>query len=74
MTTRQLAQKIKKVEIQKIGKTPVVVLPLKVWQDIESSLEVLEAEGGHFLAYRVAKARRERKFYSANQVKKALGV
>jgi len=28
-----------KTKIQKIGKTPVVVLPLDVWQKLESALE-----------------------------------
>ena len=74
MTTHQLIQKIKKTRVQKIGKAPVVILPLKVWQEIESSLEDLEAEEGHFLVRKIDKARRERKLYSANQVKKALGI
>ena len=74
MTTHQLIQKIKKTRVQKIGKAPVVILPLKVWQEIESSLEDLEAEGGRFLAHKVVKARRERRLYSATQVKKVLGI
>ena len=39
MTSQQLIEKVKKTGIQKIGKLPVVVLPLKVWEEIEDHLE-----------------------------------
>lgn len=33
---------LEKIKTQKIGKAPVVVLPLKLWQEIENQLEDLE--------------------------------
>ena len=33
---------LEKIKTQKIGKIPVVVLPLKVWKKIEDKLEDLE--------------------------------
>ncbi|MBT9168666.1 MAG: hypothetical protein DDT19_02014 [Syntrophomonadaceae bacterium] len=40
---------LEKTKIQKIGKTPVVVLPLNVWQELEVMLE--EYQAGHSLNY-----------------------
>lgn len=33
---------LEKIKTQKIGEAPVVVLPLKVWKEIEDKLEDLE--------------------------------
>ena len=74
MTTQQLIRKIKKTEVQKIGKAPVVVLPLKVWQEIQDSLEDLQLAGSRLLTRKISKARLERKVYSVAQVKKSLSV
>lgn len=71
MTTSTLLNKIK---TQKIGKTPVVVLPLNVWQWIEDSLEDLEIMKSKILRKKIAKARSEKKLYSSLQVKKLLGI
>lgn len=42
MTPQQLLTKIEKVKPQKIGKEPVVVLPLADWRKIEAMLEDYE--------------------------------
>ena len=44
MTTQQLIQKIKKTEVRKIGKVPVVVLPLAAWQEIQDRLRGVGGE------------------------------
>jgi hypothetical protein len=75
MTAQRLLQKIKKTEIRKIGKKPVVVLPLSVWREIEDYLEDLEISQSRHLAAKIKKARSQKKLYSALEVKKlpALG-
>lgn len=74
MTARQLLEKIKKSEVAKIGKKPVVVLPLKVLREIEDYLEDLEMSGSKRLAAKIKKARSEKKLYSAAEVKKLLAI
>lgn len=56
MTTQTL---LKKIHVQKIGKTPVVVLPLNVWQELEVMLE--EYQASHSLNYirSIKEARRQ---------------
>lgn len=61
------------IKTQKIGKAPVVVLPLNVWKDIEERLEDLEMAQSVFLKEKIIKARSEKKVYSSAQVKKSLG-
>ncbi len=59
---------------QKIGNKPVVVLPLKIWREIEAKLEDLEmAESGTFRE-KISKVRGEKKLYSSVDVKKSLGL
>lgn len=65
---------LRKIRTQKIGKTPVVILPLKVWAEIENRLEDLEMTQSRFLRKKIAKARAEKKTYSFGQVKKMLGI
>jgi len=65
---------LKKVYSQKIGKTPVVVLPLNFWQEIESNLEDLEMMNSRFLRKKIAKARLEKKAYNSSRAKKLLGI
>jgi len=74
MTSQQLLEKIKKTDVQKIGKAPVVVLPLKVWEEIEDCLEDLQIANSRLLGRKIIGARREKKLYSAAEVRKALGV
>jgi hypothetical protein len=61
---------LEKSKIQKIGKTPVVVLPLKIWREIENRLEDMEMSASVFLRKKIARARSEKKLYSPSQVKK----
>jgi hypothetical protein len=74
MTARQLIEKIKKTEVKKIGKTPVVVLSLKVWREIEDYLEDLEISQSKQLAAKIKRARSQKKLYSAAEVKKLLAI
>jgi hypothetical protein len=69
MTSQQLIEKVKKAGVQKIGKLPVVVLPLKVWEAIEDRLEDAQIEPSPLLKKKIAKARLEKKLFSASQVK-----
>lgn len=57
-----------------MGKTSVVVLPLKVWREIEDYLEDLEMSQSRHLAARIKKARAQKKLYSAAEVKKLLAI
>ncbi|OGZ51771.1 MAG: hypothetical protein A3F26_02845 [Candidatus Ryanbacteria bacterium RIFCSPHIGHO2_12_FULL_47_12b] len=74
MTSQQLIEKVKKTGVQKIGKLPVVVLPLKVWEEIEDHLEDAQIESSLFLKKKIAKARLEKKLFSASQVKTMVKV
>lgn len=51
----------------------MVVLPLRVWEEIEDYLENLAMEQSHSLKKRIARARLEEKMYSSSQVKKMVG-
>ncbi len=73
MTVSKLLEK-GKTGVQKIGKRPVVVLPLAIWREIEQRLEdgaILESKN---LAGKIARSRKEEKMYSSAEVKKMLGV
>jgi len=74
MTSQQLIEKVKKAGVQKIGKLPVVVLPLKVWEEIEDHLEDAQIESSLFLKKKIAKARLEKKLFSVSQVKTMVKV
>lgn len=67
-----VTQILEKVRPQKIGKEPVVVLPLKVWRYIEHELEDIEMQNSKALRGKIAKARKEKKQYSFIEVKKLL--
>jgi sensor domain CHASE-containing protein len=45
----------------KIGKEPVVILPIKKWREIENALEDLEMYSSENLRRSIAKARKEKK-------------
>lgn len=70
MSTQQLIEKIRKIDAKKIGRAPFVVLPLKIWEEIEDRLEDLRIVDSSFLASKIAKARREKRQYSAVEVRK----
>lgn len=74
MNMQELKEKIKSAEIQKIGNTPVVVISLKKWQEIEDSLEDLAITQAQFLKKKIAKARKEKKYYSLDEIKKMVGM
>ncbi len=71
MTTQELLEKVK---IQKIGKTPVVVIPLGTWRDIENRLEDSEMQSSKLFRKKITRARAEKKLYSSAQVKKLLKI
>lgn len=62
------------VKFMKLGKAPVVVLPLNQWKKIENMLENLEMLRSKHLAKEIAKARKEKKLYSVAEVRKRLGL
>ena len=53
---KQLLEKLSKVKPQKIGKLPVVILPLEDYERMKEDLEMLSSKT---LARDIAKARRE---------------
>lgn len=65
---------IKKARQGVIGHLPVVVLPLKAWQEIEDRLEDVEMLHSVSFRKKIAKARAEKRLYSLAQVKKLLGA
>lgn len=65
---------LEKVSSVKIGKSPVVVLPMNVWREIEEKLEELSMLNAVGLRKKIAKARLEKKTYSLAQVKKILAA
>lgn len=65
---------LSKTKTQKIGKEPVVVLPLSVWEKIAEYLEDAEMAKSQSLKKKIFKARSEKKTYSSLQVKKILGL
>lgn len=71
MTNTEL---LKKARTQKIGNTPMVVLSLKIWEEIEDRLENLEILKSKNLKKKISTARSEKKLHSSAQVKKILGL
>lgn len=63
---------LKNVKLEKNGKTPFVLLPFKMWKNIENQLEDLEALASKNFRKKIAKARLEKKLYSNLQAKKYL--
>lgn len=59
---------------QKIGKQPVVVLPLKIWREIEEKLEDMAMERSKILKRKIIRARAQKKLYSAAEVKNLLKI
>lgn len=69
MTNSQLLEQHR---VQKIGKKPVVVLPLEIWKEIEARLEDSEMSQSLSFKKKIAKARSEKKVYSSSEVKRLL--
>jgi PHD/YefM family antitoxin component YafN of YafNO toxin-antitoxin module len=74
MTTQQIYAGAQRVEIKKIGKKSVALLPLELWLEIEEQLEDMEMARSKTLARQVKKARSERKTYSLEDIKKELNL
>jgi hypothetical protein len=75
MTIAQIKNILNKgIKTQKIGKMPVVVLPLPVWEEVRNRLEDMEMMASDSFRKKIAKARSEKKFYSLTQVKKMLAI
>ena len=69
MTVSKLLEKTRSGTI---GDKPVVVLPLATWREVENRLEDLEMYQSVELPKLIAKAREEKNYYSAAEVKKLL--
>jgi hypothetical protein len=74
MTAQQIFSHTTKAEIKKIGKKTMVVLPIKIWRDIEDYIEDIEMERSKTLAKKIQHARAEKKTYSLEEVRKNLGL
>ena len=66
MTSQQLLGKIRNTEVQKIGKTPVVIVPIKIWEEIGDRLEDLEMEQSASFKKKITRARSEKTLYLFN--------
>lgn len=69
-----ITQLLNKTTEQKLGKNPVVVLPLNIWQKIESLLEDAEMTRSKNLVKKIAKSRTQKKLYSSQEVKNILKI
>ena len=69
---------MKKAQIFKLGKSPVVVLPIRVWELISERAEMLEEYYQMYNSKKykrdIAKARTSKKEISANSLYKKLGL
>ena len=68
-----VAQLLQKKSIAKIGRVPVVVLPLHVWNEMEEIVEDWEMIHSKTLQKRLAASKKSKKLYSSAEVKKILG-
>lgn len=62
------------IQHQKIGKEPVVIIPLKQWEDLEDRLEDFEMQSSSSFQKKIVKARTEKKLYTSEEAKKMLGI
>lgn len=65
-------QVLEKIKTQKIGKAPVVIVPLKLWENLSQKLEDFEIFYSPSLRKKIATSRKEKRLYSDAQVKKIL--
>ena len=65
---------VKKPTLHKIGKTPMVLVPLALWHELEELIEDKEMEQSETLQKRVLLSRRSKKLYSLQEVKEKLGL
>jgi PHD/YefM family antitoxin component YafN of YafNO toxin-antitoxin module len=57
-----------------IAKKSVVVIPLEQWKEIETELEDLEMLKSETYRKKISISRKEKKMYSAGQIKKILKI
>ncbi|MBI4098458.1 MAG: hypothetical protein HY437_00300 [Candidatus Magasanikbacteria bacterium] len=69
-----VAQLLKKKSIQKVGGTPMVMVPLPVWYELEELIEDWEMAHSETLQKRIAASKKSKRLYSAAEVKKILGL
>ena len=69
---------MKKAQIFKLGKSPVVVLPTEVWEKIQNKFEQMQEDLEMYNSFNyrkaIARARKSKKFYTPQQVHKKLGL
>ncbi|MBN2197659.1 hypothetical protein JW698_00455 [Candidatus Wolfebacteria bacterium] len=61
---------LSKAKTQKIGKEPVVVLPLSIWEELTEYLENIEMVQSQSLKKKISKARSEKKLILHPKLKK----
>ena len=69
-----VAQLLQKKSVTKIGKIPVVVIPLHIWNEMEEIVEDWEMMTSKTLQKRIAASSKSKKLYSSTAVKKILGL
>lgn len=74
MTAQKFLEKLRESKPQKIGKSPVVVIPLAVWKELEEKLEDFDMLRSKKLVREIARVRREKKLYSSFQAKEIFAV
>ncbi|HBT81449.1 hypothetical protein A2757_02855 [Candidatus Giovannonibacteria bacterium RIFCSPHIGHO2_01_FULL_48_47] len=72
MAHRNLATIDKKIEKTRFRGEPVVVIPLEDWRKLEDLMEDTEMRNSNILPKEIIKARKEKKLYSAAEVKRLL--
>lgn len=62
MSPQQILEKLQKTKPQKIGKMPVVVLPLEEWKQLEQVLEEYQMQGSKTYRRSIEVARKQIKY------------
>lgn len=69
---------MQKAQILKLGKNPVVVLPVSTWETIREKIEDMQEDLEMYVSknYKksIARARGSKRFYSSEDVYKKLGL
>lgn len=68
MISTQFREKLKTIQVQKIGKNSVVILSLKKWKKIQEKLENLEMHCSQDLVGETTKRRKEKKIISLDRI------
>lgn len=67
-----LSQILNQSKLTKIGTQPAIVMPLRIWRQLEERLEDLEMMQSPTFRKKIARARAEKNHLSSNHVKKLL--